>query len=139
MSELCLLPPFEGCRVRFFHHTVKRIDYVRVRGVAENRRIDMSMSLARFHMSIKLGKILDSDQFVTLVDDTKEPGVDNVEILSREEFNKKQKLRMKKKFEKECVICEKPFWIPKSKRETCSAECFSKLLSLIRSYKNSNS
>ena len=135
---VCDYPPFKGCKTTLYYNKGKKKEFVRIRGIIGDSFADKTMLPSRFYMSIKLGKILDPDQYTSIIDDTKECGIDNVEMLSPEEFRKKQKLKKQKKYEKKCVICEKPFWIPKSRRETCSAECFSKLLSLIKIYRNSS-
>ena len=88
------------------------------------------MSLARYMMSVHLGRILEKNEHVDHIDNNKNNDIiSNLQILTQKANNEKySKLHPKKQTEMICPVCGNTFmmdnrFLPFRKNPTCSKSC----------------
>lgn len=106
---------------------------VRYHLVKQSPRKDRYILRAKYNLEVKLGRRLKKRETVDHIDEDKTNDKSkNLQVLSFPENLKKSHLHRNPKCysDKECVICESPFFHKNRRRETCSDKCKRKLMSL---------
>lgn len=111
--------PYDKYRI---YHSKRKDNLDTVSLVHDETLVSTSMSLARYLMSVKEGRVLRADEFVIHIDGP-EDVVSNLKITTREQ----QRLDFIERAKKICPVCEEYFVPKRSAQKVCSTSCGNKI------------